>query len=60
MVMRLYREIIIDRAGAKSMLYRPCTTISKVDFAHHEESHARDSVSVDCGIIYSILIATFN
>ena len=56
--MRLYGEIIpsfsegiIDRAGAQTMLYLTCTTISSVDLAHYGVSRAKDWVSVDCGTI---------
>ena len=48
---RLYREIIIDRTGAQTMLYLTCTTITSVDFAHYGLSRAKDWVSVDCGTI---------
>ena len=33
------------------MLYLTCTTITSVDLAHYEVSHAKDWVSVDCGTI---------
>ena len=46
---RLYGEIIIDRAGAQTMLYLTCTMISSVDLAHYGVSRAKDWVSVDCG-----------
>ena len=56
--MRLYGEIvpsfsegIIDRTGAQTKLYLPCTMISSVDLAHYGASCAKDGVSVDCGII---------
>ena len=31
------------------MLYLTITTITSVDLAHYEVSHAKDWVSVDCG-----------
>ena len=55
---RLYGEIIssfnegiIDRTGAKTMLYLTCTMISSVNHAHYGVFHAKDLVSVDCGTI---------
>ena len=33
------------------MLYITCITITSVDLAHYEVSHAKDWVSVDCGTI---------
>ena len=41
-------EGIIDRAGAQTMLYLTCTTITSVDLAHYGVSRAKDWVSVDC------------
>ena len=44
---------IIDRAGAQTMLYHTCTTITSVDLTHYGVSRAKDWVSVDCGTIRS-------
>ena len=54
--MRLYGEIIpsfseaiINRTGAKTMLYLSCTTISSVDPDQYGVSLAKDWVSVEYG-----------
>ena len=47
--MRLYRGIIIDHTGARTMLYLTFTMISSVDLAHYGVSRAKDWVSVDYG-----------
>ena len=54
--MRLYAEIIpsfregiIDRTGAQTMLYFTYILVSSVDLAHYGVSHVKDRVSVDCG-----------
>ena len=52
--MRLYGEII-DRIGARTMLYLTCITISSVDLAQYGVSLTKDMVSVECGLFYSIL-----
>ena len=44
-----FSEEIIDRTGAQTMLYLPCTIISSVDLAHYGVSCAKDWVFVDCG-----------
>ena len=48
--MRLYGEII-DRIGARTMLYLTCITISSVDLAQYGVSLTKDMVSVECGTI---------
>ena len=55
--MHLYGEIIpsfsvgiIDPTGSQTMLYLTCTMISIVGLACYGVSHAKDWVSMDCGI----------
>ena len=45
---RLYGGII-DRTGARTMLYFTCTTISSVDLAQYGVALVKDWVFVDCG-----------
>ena len=49
MFVRLYGEIV-DRTGTQTMLCLTCTIISSEDLTHYGISHAKDWVSVDCGI----------
>ena len=44
-----FSEGIIDHTAAQTMLYLPCPTISGVDLAHNDVSHANYGISVDYG-----------
>ena len=48
-------EGIIDRTGAKTMLYLTCTTITSVDLAQYGVSRVKELVSGDCGTSVSYI-----